>query len=137
MTDTLKQKFWDRMDDTRTGMLAATDAPAVPMTHYVDEEAGVLWFITAKGTDLGSGATGGAAAQYLVSSKDEHLYARIDGRLEAISDPRKLDELWNVFAAAWFEDGKRDEDVQLLRFAPAEAEPTAACLFSSSWRRQT
>jgi general stress protein 26 len=122
MSDTLKEEFWDRIEDIRTGMLGTDSARAVPMTHYVDKDANVLWFITANGTDLSKAAHTGASAEYVVISNDEHLYARIDGKVQAVTDPAKLDELWSAVAGAWFEDGRQDDDVQLVRFDLSQAE---------------
>ncbi|MFD2738577.1 pyridoxamine 5'-phosphate oxidase family protein [Sulfitobacter aestuarii] len=124
MTDNLKKEFWERLEDTRTGMLASGAARAIPMTHYIDDEndAPVLWFITAKGTDLAEAAVGGAKAEYLVSSKDESLYARIEGEVRRSEDMAQLDRIWNRVAGAWFDDGKRDDDVQLIRMDLREAE---------------
>jgi len=124
MSDDLKKEFWDRLDDTRAGMLMTKTARAIPMTHYIDEDdrAAVLWFITAKGTDLAQSAEGRAAAEYLIASKDESLWARIDGHVSAVTNPTELDKIWNAIAGAWFEDGKQDPDVQLIRFDLTEAE---------------
>ncbi|MEO9465192.1 pyridoxamine 5'-phosphate oxidase family protein [Sulfitobacter pontiacus] len=122
MSTSLKKEFWDRVDDTRIGMLATDTARAIPMSHYADHDANCLWFITARDTDLAKSAQTGAAAEYLVTSKDEHLYARIDGTAQAVTDPAKLDELWNAFAAAWFKDGRKDDDVQLVRMDLKQAE---------------
>ncbi len=122
MSTSLKAEFWDRLEDTRTGMLAADRARAVPMSHYVDKDAGVLWFITANGTDLAKASQTGAAAEYIVSSNDEHLHARINGTINAVTDPAKLKDLWSAIPAAWFDEGREDEDVQLLRMDLSEAE---------------
>lgn len=122
MSDSLKNEFWDRLDDTRAGMLATDGGRAVPMSHYVDRDANVLWFITANGTDLAKTAQSGAAAEFLVSSANQSLYARIDGHVQAVTDPAKLDELWSAIAAAWFEDGRKDDDIQLVRMDLKEAE---------------
>ena len=122
MSESLKKEFWDRLDDTRAGMLATDGGRAVPMSHYVDRDANALWFITANGTDLAQTAQSGADAEYLISSTNESLYARIDGRVQAVTDPAKLDELWSAVAAAWFEDGRKDDDIQLVRMDLSEAE---------------
>ncbi|WP_287252704.1 pyridoxamine 5'-phosphate oxidase family protein [Mesorhizobium sp.] len=40
-----------------------------------------------------------------------------------IDDDRAvIDRLWNRFVAAWFEEGKEDPKLCLLRFDPADAE---------------
>lgn len=122
MTDTLKKEFHDRLDDINAGMLAAEGARSVPMSHYVDEDGATLWFITAKGTDLAKAAQTGAEAEYILSSGGEHLYARVEGMLSAVTNPAKLDEIWNAIAASWFEDGKQDDDIQLMRLDMSEAE---------------
>ena len=124
MTKDIKADFWDRLKDTRSGMLSADGAPAVPMTHHVDDEdnSTSLWFITAKDTDLGEAAINPVSAQYLISSPDEQLYARIDGQLVRSADTAQLDRIWSGFAAAWFEDGRQDSDIQLLRFDLSTAE---------------
>lgn len=118
----LNETFWSRLSDCRTGMLGAPSAPATPMSHYVDAEHRALWFITAKDTDLGKAADTATQAQYMVCNDDEQFYTRIDGTLKTVNDPQKLDELWSIFAAAWFEDGKQDKDVQLIRLDLSAAE---------------
>ncbi|QUJ75064.1 pyridoxamine 5'-phosphate oxidase family protein [Sulfitobacter albidus] len=122
MSDTLKEEFYDRLEEARAGMLSANGAPAVPMSHYADDDGGPIWFITAKGTDLAKSAQTSVPAQYQLASAGEGLYARVDGSLVCVEDPAQLDRLWNAIAAAWFEGGKQDPDVQLMRFDPREAE---------------
>ena len=123
MTDHNHQ-FWSRLDDISSGMLGVTqDSRLVPMSHYTDRKVGVLWFITAKDTDLArSVASGPQDAMHVVSDGGQGLYARIHGTLSLSDNRAKLDELWNAVASSWFEDGKQDPDVQLLRLDLTEAE---------------
>lgn len=126
MTDHAEQArtFWKRLDDINSGMLGLTeDLRLVPMSHYTDADANSLWFITAKGTDLAQTLAGGAQpALHVVSDEGEGLFARIHGTLSLSDDRAKLDELWNAVASSWFEDGKQDDDIQLLRFDLSQAE---------------
>ncbi|MCO6363935.1 pyridoxamine 5'-phosphate oxidase family protein [Paracoccus sp. 08] len=123
MTDHNHQ-FWSRLDDINSGMLGVTqDSRLVPMSHYTDRKVGVLWFITARDTDLArSVASGPQDAMHVVSDGGQGLYARIHGTLSLSDNRAKLDELWNAVASSWFEDGKQDPDVQLLRLDLTEAE---------------
>lgn len=123
MTDHNHQ-FWSRLDDINSGMLGVTqDSRLVPMSHYTDRKVGVLWFITAKDTDLArSVASGPQDAMHVVSDGGQGLYSRIHGTLSLSDNRAKLDELWNAVASSWFEDGKQDPDVQLLRLDLTEAE---------------
>ena len=125
MTDeTQAATFWDRLEDINSGMLGLSEnGRLVPMSHYAEPEMNVLWFITAKGTDLAqSVADGPRPAVHVVSDAAEGLYTSIHGRLSLSDDDEKLDELWNAVASSWFEEGKRDPDVQLMRFDLADAE---------------
>jgi general stress protein 26 len=124
MSTDIKTEFWKRLKDTRAGMLSANGAPAVPMTHYIDDknDGPVIWFITNRHTDLAQAAAPEVTGQYLITSKDEQLYARIDGRLAREVNEEELDRIWNAFAAAWFEEGREDSDVQLMRFTLTKAE---------------
>lgn len=110
----LTEKFWERLDDCRTGMLVV-DGRAVPMSHYIDENHLDLWFMTARGTFMSDHADG-SSAHFIVCNDDKGLYASLTGILTPDTDPAKVEEYWNAVAAAWYEDGKQDSDLQLLRF---------------------
>lgn len=115
--------FWPRLKKINAGMLDPSTGRPVPMSHYPDRENGALWFITAHGTDLADAVEDGPkTARYIVASGDGNLYARIDGEVSLSTDAEKLDEIWNAIAAAWFEDGRRDEDIVLVRMRLTEAE---------------
>ena len=93
------------------------------MSHYADRDQSVLWFITADGTDLVKAVEGGPQqAVHVVSEGGDKLYARMEGTLELSNDKAKLDEIWNAVASSWFEDGKQDEDVRLLKLKLSTAE---------------
>lgn len=46
----------------------------------------------------------------------------MQGTLSLDNDRATIDRLWNRFVAAWFEGGKEDPRLALLRFDPHEAE---------------
>ena len=119
----LKQEFWDRLEDITAGMLSAPGAPARPMAHIVrDGDEGVFWFITANGTDIAEAATGGASATHVVACPKGQLFANISGAMSVVTDKQVLDDIWSPMAAAWFEDGRQDDDICLIKFTPASAD---------------
>ncbi|WP_050527114.1 pyridoxamine 5'-phosphate oxidase family protein [Pseudorhodobacter aquimaris] len=135
MTD-LQNEFWDRIEDVRTAMLGIKgQGRLVAMSPRVDDDLpGHVWFITAKGTDLAKGtANGPCDAQLVIASDSEGLYADIDGTLSHSADREALDETWSFVADAWFEGGKADPDVQLLRFTPRSAELSVTTTSSLSF----
>ncbi len=121
MTTDQRKEFWSRISDVRTGMLEVQDR-FVPMSHSTDPDDGNLWFITAKGTPMAAAADAGATCRYIVCSDPESIYADITGKLAVSNDPEKLDEVWNFVASSWFEEGKQDPDLLLVRLRPDQSE---------------
>lgn len=110
--------FWRRLKGINAGMLGIKgDLQFVPMSHQIaDEDDNTLWFIGARGTHLVEALGSGAReAMHLVAEGSGKLYARIEGRLELSNDQAKLEELWNAVASSWFEGGRDDPDVRLLK----------------------
>nr|WP_309501832.1 pyridoxamine 5'-phosphate oxidase family protein [uncultured Roseovarius sp.] len=122
MTDMMRDEFWNRAEKITAGMLSAAGAPPRPMAHQVSKDDKALWFITAQGTDIADAARAGSKAQHILACAHGQLYAAIDGRLSVEANNEKLDELWSPMAAIWFDDGREDADICLVRFTPEKAE---------------
>ncbi len=121
----LREEFWNRIEGVNGAMLGfAADNRLVPMSPQIDDDdETAIWFITAQGTDLVKGvASGQQPARLVVSSDGQGLYADVSGELELSTDRAKLEKLWSAVASAWFEEGKDDPDVRLLKFTPRTAE---------------
>ncbi|MFD1344238.1 pyridoxamine 5'-phosphate oxidase family protein [Litorisediminicola beolgyonensis] len=122
MSTDLKQEFWTRLADVRAGMLDTGQGRFVPMSPYAEADESAIWFITAKGTDLVDAAEAGGDATLMISDPKADLYAQVEGRIALVDDSEKLDEIWNGVAAAWFEDGREDDSVRLVKMTPKSAE---------------
>ena len=55
-------------------------------------------------------------------SKEHDIWATIHGSLKLDNDRATIDRLWNPFAAAWYEHGKDDPKLALLRLDAEKAE---------------
>lgn len=119
-----REDFWKRLQGINAGMLGVTnDLRLMPMSHTADPDAMALWFITAEGTHLAEAlGAGGEDALYIVADGSGRLFARIAGRLERSDDRAKLDEIWNAVASTWFDGGRHDPDIRLLKLSIDEAE---------------
>jgi general stress protein 26 len=122
----MQDKFWKALKSDRTLMLglAADEGHAQPMTAQLDgqEDKGPIYVFTSKETDLVKALGGGARAVGLFASKGHDLFAAVEGQLSPHNDRATIDRLWNPFVAAWFEDGKDDPKLQLLRFDATDAQ---------------
>jgi len=119
-------KLWDHLESDRTVMLGVVgDAQghSRPMTAMLDKQTrGTVWFVTSTDNVLAQQAAAPVSAFCAFSSKGHDLFATISGSLQTALDREVLDRLWNPFIAAWFEGGKDDPKLMMLRFEPADAE---------------
>lgn len=122
----IETKFWKALKSDMTLMLGLSgveEGHAQPMTAQLDEDRpGSIWFFTSKDTDLAEamGARHEAVAHF--ADKGHDLFATLQGDLVVDNDPATIDRLWNRFVAAWFEGGKEDPKLLLIRFDPDRAQ---------------
>lgn len=114
----LEKKFWQTLKSDRTVMLGLVDAEEAhtrPMTAMLDGEEGPIWFFTARDTSIVDALAEGHRAIATFASKSHGLFAAIHGNLTIDNDRAVIDRLWNPFVAAWYEGGKTDPKLQLIR----------------------
>ncbi|MDV6330858.1 pyridoxamine 5'-phosphate oxidase family protein [Asticcacaulis sp. 201] len=126
MTDTndIERKFWHAIRSDRTAMFWLEGTPgSKPMTVLIDGDSdeGPFWLFTSKQTLAVSTLQPGDKASLAFSAKGHDLFASIDGTVSIDNDRGVIDRLWNPFIAAWYEGGKDDPNLVLLRFDATEA----------------
>jgi len=123
----IEAKFWKALSDDRVVMLglAGDDGHEQPMSAQTlhDENArGPIWFFTSNETDLARALGDSHRATINFSSKNHHLFASLQGELTVNNDRAIIDRLWNRFVAAWFQGGKDDPKLHLIRFDAEHAQ---------------
>ena len=121
----LEEKFWSALRSDRTMMLGldgVADGHARPMTAQLEGDRGPIWFFTARDNALVGKLPLGDRAIATFAAKDHDLFATVHGSLTIDNDRAVIDRLWNRFVAAWYEGGKDDPKLVLLRFDPEKAE---------------
>jgi general stress protein 26 len=122
MTDKaeIEEKFWKSLHGDRTLMLSLVgvdEGHSQPMTAQTDDDikGGKIWFFTSKDTDLADALGARHRAVGHFAAKDHDVFATLHGDLVVETDRAMLDKLWNKWAAAWFEGGKDDPKLLMLR----------------------
>lgn len=128
----IKEKFWKALKSDMTmflGLADGEDGHARPMTAQLDDDRfqgnlyqGPIWFFTSKSSELYQQIGSGSRAMAHFASKGHDVWATVHGNLSQSQDPAVIDRLWNRFVAAWYEGGKDDPELALIRLDPENAE---------------
>jgi general stress protein 26 len=117
----ITEKFWKSLHGDRTFMLGvdgAENGHFRPMTAILEHEiGGPVWiFASQDGAVTKAVRNMKKRAMAAYSAKGFDLFATIHGTIQLDMDREMIDKLWNPFIAAWFEEGKDDPKLALLRF---------------------
>ncbi|WP_421694275.1 pyridoxamine 5'-phosphate oxidase family protein [Aestuariivirga sp.] len=124
-TKELEGKFWMALKSDMTmmlGLVGVEESHTRPMTAQLRGSEGPIWFFTARDNTLVQNLHTGSRAIGTFASKDHDLFASVHGQLSLDNDHDVIDELWNPYVAAWYEGGKDDPELALLRFDADRAE---------------
>lgn len=124
-TAELEARFWKALSSDKTVMLGLSgtgDGHARPMTGQCEDDRGPIWFFTNTDSNLLESGKGPTPAMFSFVDKGRDLFACVHGSLTVNTDRAVIDRLWNPHVAAWYEVGKDDQKLVLLRFDPAQAE---------------
>jgi general stress protein 26 len=89
-------------------------------TQDVDDE-GNFWFFSPKSSNKNEEIDEDPDVQLLYSNSGNSEYLSVYGIAEVIRDRSKVDELWSPIVKAWFNEGKNDPELTLIRVRPSNA----------------
>jgi general stress protein 26 len=121
----IEARFWKELKSSPVvmiGLVGAQDAHAQPMTAFFEGEHGPIWFFTAKDNGLVAKLAQSHHAVANFVGKGHDLFATLHGHLSIDQDRATIDRLWNPIIAAWYEQGKDDPKLALLRLDANRAE---------------
>jgi general stress protein 26 len=81
-----------------------------------------IWFIGDKTSEAVANIKNSKQVNLSYVSQQDKDYVSINGVAELVEDKDKLDELWSPVYNAFYEHGKEDPDVQLIKIVPNGAE---------------
>lgn len=117
----LKQKFWHALADSPFLFLERKAAPgeAVVMMAKLDRDAdSAIWFFTKRTNSLAE--MGAAICTF--AGKDHKMFARFEGRLTEETSRERLEKEWSRSDAAWYDQGRDDPNLLMLRMDLGDAE---------------
>jgi len=119
--------FWKALSSDMTmmvGLDGEEDGHARPMTAQFEDDRAPIWFFASTENGLVRKLARGQGQRAIATftSKGHDLFATLHGNLSLDKDRAVIDRLWNRHAAAWYEGGKEDPKLALLRLDPEQGE---------------
>jgi general stress protein 26 len=121
----IEARFWKALKSDMTMMLGldgVEDGHARPMTGHLDGDRSPIWFFTSRDNAIVQKLEQGNRAIATFSSKGHDIFATVHGIVSLDNNRATTDKLWNRYVAAWFEGGKDDPKLALLRLDAEKAE---------------
>jgi len=91
-----------------------------PMGTLAIDDDGAIWFMSRKESEKNQQIKDEDKVylQYLDTGKSHYL--SLTGSAAIVTDRKKIDELWSPMSKAWFEEGKDDPAISLIRVQPED-----------------
>jgi len=121
----IEAKFWKELKSSpfmMLGLNGSSDALGQPMTAQTEGDHGPIWFFTTKTNTLVEALSESHEAIATYTSKRHDLFASVHGRLTVDNDDATIDRLWNPHVEAWYEQGRNDPKLALLRLDTQSAQ---------------
>lgn len=91
-----------------------------PMAPQVDEDTGIIYFYSDRTSELGQAVLKTSGTVHMCHI-DNDYQACIRGTLSSHTDKSTIDRFWSPMVDAWFEGGKDDPKLLMLKLVPQDA----------------
>ena len=116
-----RQELYRTIQKIRFAMVTTRNAEGAlssrPMTLQGVDDDGTMWFFTSGSTQFADEVASDPNVNVAFADKDDDFYLSAAGIGHFIDDREKIEALWGMMAAAWF-DGPTDPNLWLLRVEP-------------------
>ena len=113
--------LWHLIKDIRFAMFTSRHADGLihsrPMTtqnRSIDEH-NTLWFFMSRKSEPVAEIAADSVVNIVYADPGNDTYVSVSGNARIVEDMVKKNELWSVFAKAWFPGGVDDADLALVR----------------------
>lgn len=120
------EKLQQLVNDIDVGMLATYPqgqnyVHAVPMSRQEVDEEGNIWFLFSSESDTHQHLRENRQVSLLYADIKNYSFLSVNGTAEISRDPQRIDKYWNKMVEGWFQKGKEDPNIRVLRIKPTEA----------------
>lgn len=123
----IERRFWAELRSSPFMMLGldgVEDGRSQPMTAFFDDGRAPIWFFTSTDSSLADHIARNSGRHYAIASftsKGHDLFASLHGVLALESDPTVVERFWNTQVGAWYDGGRDDPKLVMLRLDADQA----------------
>jgi len=94
---------------------------SIPMSRQEVDDNGNIWFLFSAESDTHQHLQQNKEVSLTFADVKSYEFLSINGTGEVSRDVARIDKYWNDMIAAWFEKGKEDPNIRILKITPTEA----------------
>lgn len=94
---------------------------AIPMSRQEIDEEGNIWFLFSSASETYQNLQTNHYVSILYSDIKAYNFLSVNGIATISEDRNRINKYWNKFVEAWFEKGKEDPTIRILKVSPIEA----------------
>ncbi|OYQ37002.1 general stress protein [Flavobacterium cyanobacteriorum] len=118
-------KLKELAEDIKTCMfcteLSSRPVPTRPMSLQEVDGQGNLWFISSARSNKNFEIKQDNDVQLMFAKNQDAQFLSIYGQATIYRDRQHIDEVWSPIAKAWFDEGKDDPNVTVIKVTPTDA----------------
>lgn len=103
-----------------TTLLTQVPLTTRPMSVQKVCDQGNFWFLSSRDSDKNAEIAIDGRVQLFFLNVSDYEFLSVYGKATITRDKQKIDELWTDIAKAWFEGGKDDPRVTVIKVTPEE-----------------
>lgn len=103
-----------------TTQLSQVPLTVRPMSVQKVCDQGNFWFLSSSESDKNEEIKIDDRVQLFFVNTSDYEFLSVYGKASITRDKQKIEELWTDIAKAWFEDGKEDPRVTVIKVTPEE-----------------
>ncbi|MFZ4861682.1 pyridoxamine 5'-phosphate oxidase family protein [Sphingobacterium sp. Mn56C] len=93
----------------------------VPMSRQEVDETGDIWYICSAESETYKNLVQNSKISIFYSDPKSYTFLSINGTASLSRDQDRIDKYWNKMMEGWFEKGKEDPNIKLLKVTPEKA----------------
>lgn len=91
-----------------------------PMSVQEVDELGNVWFLAHRMGEKGTNIKLDKSVQLFFGHPKDYTFMSVYGKADLVDDQARIDKYWNKMMEGWFEKGRQDPAITLIKVTPEE-----------------